>query len=198
MDIVLDKNRTFNEHLKLFKLIWSKSIGILFEWNQFLSQNILKLLHEWLIKPYLTYGIEAWYSAPNYLTKQIFTKQKKSIRTILNFHFNAHTNSSFKNLEILKLPEFFKENITVYFYNTINRGMNLNVSPFMVSHSEIHVHNTRNRNRLVLPLTRKSRTQAGFLFQGIKEWNNLTEDMKSANSSKILRRKLRKYYIENY
>ena len=111
----------------------------------------------------------------------------------MNLTFNAHTNNSFKNLKILKLLELFRGNITVYLYNTLNRGMNLNVSPYMVSHSEIHLHNTRNRNRLVLPMTRKSRTQAGFFFRRIKEWNNLTEDMESANASKLLRQKFRKY-----
>ena len=45
--------------------------------------------------------------------------------------------------------------------------MNSNVSPYMILHSEIHNHATRNRNKLVLPVTRKSHTQAAFLFQGI-------------------------------
>ena len=57
-----------------------------------------------------------------------------------------------------------------------------------------HIDNTRNRNQLVLPLTRKSDTQAVFLFRGIKEWNNLTEDILTY-SSRLLKRKLRKYYV---
>ena len=58
----------------------------------------------------------------------------------------------------------------------------------MVSHSEIHEYNMRDKNQLVLPSTRKphSDTQTGFLFQGIKEWDNLTEEMKSTNSSRLL------------
>ena len=50
--------------------------------NKFLPQNILKLLYETLIKPYLTYGIEAWYCAPNFLTYKSFIVHKKSIRAI--------------------------------------------------------------------------------------------------------------------
>ena len=200
MGIALDKHLNFNEHLKWLKSQLSKSVGILFKLNQFLPQNILKLLYKTLIKPYLAYVIEAWYSAPNYFTKQIFTMQKKSIRAILNLHFSEHTYSSFKNLKILKLIDLFRENITVcvYFYNTLSRGMNLDVSPHMVSHSEINEYNMRNRNQLVLPLNHKSHTQAGFLFQGIGEWNILTEDVKSTNSSRLLKWKLGKYFIENY
>ena len=45
---------------------------------------------------------------------------------------------TFKWLDISKLPGLFRENITVYFHNTLNRGIiNLNDSP----------HNTSNRNR---------------------------------------------------
>ena len=132
------------------------------------------------------------------LTDKIFIMQKKSIRAISNLEYNAHTNDSYKKLEILKLPELFKENIIVYFFNTLKLGMNSNVSPYMILHSEIHNHDTRNRNKLVLPLTRKSHTQAAFLFQGIVEWNNLSDEIKCTNSSKLLRRKLRRHYLVNY
>ena len=77
---------------------------------------------------------------------------------------NAYSNSSFNSLEILKLPELLRENMTVYFYNTLNRSMNFNVSPYMVFHTEIQEHYTRKINQPVIPSTRKSHTQAGILF----------------------------------
>ena len=76
--------------------------------------------------------------------------------------------------------------------------MNSNVSPYMLLHSEIHDHDTRNRNKLILPIAQKSHTQAAFLFQGIVEWNALPEEIKCTNSTRLLRKKLRKRYLANY
>ena len=65
-----------------------------------------------------------------------------------------------------KKPELFRENITAYFFNTLKLGINSNVLFLFLI--------TRNRNKLVLPITQKSHTQAAFLFQGIAEWNALS------------------------
>ena len=76
-DLVKQTNSTkflgiqIDEHLKFDKQInaicnkISKTVGILFKLNKFMPINILKTLYDSLILPYLTYGIEIWYSAPN-------------------------------------------------------------------------------------------------------------------------------------
>jgi len=45
---------------------------------------------------------------------------------------------------------------------------------------------------------RKSHSQAAFLFQGIVEWNALSDEIKCTNSTRLLRKKLRKHYLANY
>ena len=75
LGITLDQNLNFREHVNTIKSKLSKSVGVLFKLNKFLPPNILKLLYDTLIKPYLTYGIEAWFSAPNFLTDKIFIMQ---------------------------------------------------------------------------------------------------------------------------
>ena len=68
----------------------------------------------------------------------------------------------------------------------------------MVRHSRIHVYETRNKDKLAVELARKARTQSGYFFQSVKEWNGLPDELKNSENSKLLRRKFKKHYITSY
>ena len=97
----------------------SRTTGLLFKLNHYLPTNVLQTIYQSLVHPYLTYGIEAWHSAPQYLINKLFVIQKKAIRAISNLNYNDHTNIHFKNLKILKLQDVFKENIMVFFFQYV-------------------------------------------------------------------------------
>ena len=198
LGIILDKKLNFKNHLVLLKSKISKTVGLLYKLNKFLPETILKSLYQTLVQPYLTYGIEAWFSAPNCLTDKIFVLQKKSIRAILNLHFNCHTNQYFKYLNLLKLSDLYKVNLMVFFYSSLNLGMNRNVSVYMQTHADTHSHNTRNRNKLKIPLAHKAHTQRSFLHRGINEWNSLPEIITKSSSTIILRKNLKTLYLSCY
>ena len=170
-------------------------MGILYKLSNFIPQNILKTLYEALIKPFLTYGIEAWFSAPDYILNKIRVLQKKSIRAICNLPYNSHTNNYFKDMKLLKIDGIFKENISVFFFKTLKEGQNVTVGESLIQHSEIHDYETRNRESLAIPRIQKSRTQKGFLFRGIKVWNDLNSDVKSSRTAKSFRRNVRNQLV---
>ena len=55
----------------------------------------------------------------------------------------------------------------VFFYSSLNLGMNRNVSVFMQTHADTHSHDTRNKNKPKIPLTHKAHTQRSFHH---REW----------------------------
>ena len=77
LGVTVDRHLKFAEHLKIIKSKIARTTGILFKLNSFLPDFILRSLYQTLIHPYLTYGIEAWFSAPQYQTNTIFILQKK-------------------------------------------------------------------------------------------------------------------------
>ena len=198
LGLILNQNLTFSQHIYSIQTKLSKSVGLLFKLNKFLPASTLKLMYDSLIKPYLTYAIEAWYSAPKYLTDKVLILQKKSIRAINSLPYNEHTSKYFKEMKILKLPDLYRENLVTYFFNTVNKNANLNISQFIEHNQNIHQYPTRNRTNIHLPLFRKTHTQAGFLYRGIKAWNELSGDLRSAGTSVELRRKLRETCWQSY
>ena len=198
LGINLDSRLTFKHHVNHIKSKISKSVGVIYKLNKFVPQNILLILYGTLIKPYLTYGIEAWFSAPDYILNKIRVLQKKSIRAICNLSFNAHTRNHFKNLKLLTVDDIFKENISIFVYKSLKMDQNIAISGSFICHSDIHVYDTRNRDQLVLPRSRKSRTQKGFLIRGIKIWNELSIELKSLRTLKLFKMNIKNHLLENY
>ena len=74
--LIIDKSLNFSDHLEILKSKLFRLIGILYKFNNIWFTKHSKLLYETLIKPYLTYGVEAWYCASNYLPHKLFIMQK--------------------------------------------------------------------------------------------------------------------------
>ena len=80
-------------HIKHVNTKLSKSIGILYKIYKYLPISTLKLLYHTFIRPYITYGIEAWYNADKTYTNNVFMMQKKVIRFISKIGYREHTIS---------------------------------------------------------------------------------------------------------
>ena len=66
----------------------SRITGLLFRLNKFLPTNVLQIIYQSLLHPYLTYENEAWYTAPLYLINKLFVIQKKK----QSEQFQTYTN----------------------------------------------------------------------------------------------------------
>ena len=85
LGITLDKNLNFHNHINLISEKSSKSIGLLFKLDKFLPFNVLETLHFSLVPPLISYGIEVWYEAPNYLRNRMNIMKKRAVCAINSF-----------------------------------------------------------------------------------------------------------------
>ena len=79
--------------------------------------DTLILLHYGLFESFLSYGISVWGSTYPMYTDQIFILQKRILKIIT---FNEVTVSSaplFDSLQILKLSDLFKLQVTSFVYS---------------------------------------------------------------------------------
>ena len=129
----------------------------------------LVTLYSTLLVPHLLYGIEIWHGALLENQDRIFKLQKKAVRAINSLGYNHHTNEFFKNMEILKVNDIFKQRILIYMFKNQN----------FATHSDNHAYNTRNRQDLVVPRFNRSRTQSSYFYQGILLWNSIPSDIRS-------------------
>ena len=62
-----------------------------------------------------------------------------------------------------------------------------------IRHTQIHSHQTRNSNSIVLPLYNLSNSQRNVSYNGPKYWNELSDHLRDSSSFKLFKRELKKF-----
>ena len=150
------------------------------------------------VLPRLSYCILVWYSASAYLINKLFVVQKKCIRAVCNLQYNESTNNHFKELNLLKLEEIYRIDLLSHYFSTFKLNMNPNLRSVLLSNSDYHNYNTRNRSLLATPLFNRSQTQRCFLYRGVGEWNALPDSLKSLEYKGTFRKKVKEHLVLQY
>ena len=143
LGIQLNQNLTWSDHIKSTSLKISRSIGQLKSLKHFIPTRILLTLYNTTILPHFHYGILAWGSKANLLSKL----QKKSVRLITNSRFNAHTEPLLKQHKLLKIEDMYKLQQLNFFFKLKHQTLPQYFTSFSTTmNTEIHQHNTRRRS----------------------------------------------------
>ena len=67
-----------------------------------------------------------------------------------------------------------------------------------VKHSDIHGFNTRHKNCLRLPQTKKVFCEQSIRFTGTRLWNNINDTIKGSKNIKQFRNAYKNYLMQNY
>ena len=195
LGLYIDSNLSFKNHIDYILSKISKSVGILYRLSLYLPPDILKILYNSLILPYLSYGIESWHGAPRYMSGRVQIMQKKAIRAIYGLSYNSHTNQHFKMNNILKLTDLYNLNLCSHVFKYLQLPNNtLQFRP----HSLIHEHNTRHRANLITPRYNRTHTQSSFMYTSITEWNKIPHFIKNTDCIHKFKKELKRYYCGLY
>ena len=177
LGLIIDEHLKFDKQINSICNKISKTVGIIYKLNKSMPIKILKTLYQSLIVPYLTYGIELWYSASNTLTNRVQILQKKAVRAMNSLPFNTHTHDFFRDMQLLKLYDLHNVSLMTDMY----RRAGSTEMPIQARATN-HDYNTRNRNLLNTPRFNRTATQNSFVYQQITKWNNIPVDIKEANN----------------
>ena len=192
LGIIIDSHLKFDKHISQICNKISKTIGIIHKLNYFMPLFILKTLYSSLVLPYLTYGLEVWYSAPKYQTDRVFILQKKAVRAMNSLPFNSHTHEYFSRMQLLKLDDLY----TLQVLRSLHARICDNDSiPLQRSNN---LYQTRNRNLLQVPFFNKSATQKSFIYQQIIKWNHLPISFHSITNKDKFKRCVKSHILASY
>ena len=149
-----DKNLNFRDYLNLISEKSSKSIGLLSNFNKFLPVNVFETVYFSLVSPLISYVIEVWYGASDYLRNRKNIMQKRAVRAINSLTHSAHTKTYFKNMKLLSITDQYKLNTSVQFYK--NLTMN-NENMIFLKKSHNHSYSTRSNDQISIPLYNRSK-----------------------------------------
>ena len=195
LGINIDNNLTWKAHISHITTIISKGVGVLSRLSKELSYNILILIYNTILIPYLTYCCITWgFTYQTYINK-IFTIQKKAIRIINHSPFQCHSSPLSKktnNLNIFQMIEYYA---SIFMFQKLNSTVpNVFQQNRFLSYS-YHTYETHNNLSIRTPLFKLQFSKKSIFDHGIKIRNNLSPEVKSLTNISIFKKIIRKKLI---
>ena len=113
----------------------------------------------------------------SYMAK-IYLLQKRAVRSITKSDYLAPSRPLFVKTHIVPIFELIQFNIRIFMFKFQNRLLPEIPNINFVINSDIHSYSTPQKNDLHLFKVRTTNAQNSFYLNGIKEWNNLSNDIK--------------------
>ena len=188
LGILVDNHLNFRNHTSSICTKISIVVGLLFRLNNILPAETLATLYSALLVPHILYGIEIWHGALLENHDRIFKLQKKAIRAINSLEYNHPTNDFFKNMEMLKLKDIYKQRLLIFMFKNQN----------FTTHSDLHSYNTRRRQDIVLPRFNRTRSQTSFFYNGIVAWNSIPMEIRSLQYQGAFKNAVKNLLLSEY
>ena len=198
LGINIDNNLSWKAHINYIAAKISKGVGVLSRLIKELSYNILILIYNTILLPYLTYCcITLGFTYQTYINK-IFTIQKKAICIITHSPFQCHSSPLFKktnNLNIFQIIEYYA---SIFMFQKLSSTVpNVFQQNRFLSYS-YHTYETRNNLSITTPLFKLQFSKKSILDHGTKILNNLSQEVISITNKSIFKKIIRKKLINEH
>ena len=190
LGMVIDKNLKFDQHIGAISAKISKSIGILYRLRgEGVSPFCLRIIYFSIIHPHLLYCLPLFGATYDTHINPLKILQKRAIRILNNANYLDHTEPLFYASKILKIEDQYKLSIASYVYKNPNI-----LTPF----SRNHHYSTRNRSTFVPPFERLRSSQQSVLYNSVRIWNCVPEEIKTCQSFVGFKNRYKEYLLEFY
>ena len=197
LGVILDNELKWNLHIEYISKKISKSVSILRMLKFTFPSNVLKNLYFSLIYPYYTYCNLVWGNAASIYLDSLIKLQKKSVRTISKAGYIDHTEPLFNNLKLLQVHEIYNFNCAKFIYQCHNNNSLKNFKSKLLTNSNYHDYNTRNKDSLRKPKGRLKQFTNSFMSRGIDIWNTLHYNIKNCTTIMSFKVHLKGYMMNN-
>lgn len=175
LGITLDDKLQWGAHISALSRRLSSAHAAVRRIRQLTDVPTAKLVYHAYFHSIMSYGILLWGAAAD--VESVFILQKRAVRAVYCMGPRESLRETFKEINILTLPSvYIMENLMFVRKNLHNFSVN----------SDFHNINTRNKNKLVVPRFRLSKTNAkSFLGNSIRFYNKLPDTITSLPLNKF-------------
>ena len=177
LGIVINRKFTFSNHIDTLSKKLSKIIGLLSRLSSIIPQKYLRFLYYSMFYPVLIYGITIWGSTGIVQFSRMQVIQNRVVRLITP----SNTVDPYSYLKLLKLSDIYNYFVLIKIYKVVKSGDGY-FGDIINEHRANNLYNTRfMTDENFLPhICHTSKSQSSFIYNGIKLWNELQVDVRSA------------------
>ena len=150
LGITIDKNLSWNQHLRNLSSKIAKGIGVLHKMKYLLPERTLLSLYNTLILPYIIYCNIAWGNCSKSKLDNILLLQKKAVRICTHSGFLDHTDPLFYRTKILKVHDIHDLQTSLFMFKYVKEILPPVFKNFFSYNKNIHSYPTRACNNIHL------------------------------------------------
>ena len=177
LGIIIDARLNWKPHIQSVKSKLSCILSIMYKASKLITTAGMYTLYCSLFLPHISYCNELWGNTYASNVKCLCIIQRKVVRLICNADRLAHTNELFKELYILKFPEFVQYILIFHlFHGTLTIHLQNRFTIYSTNRS------TRRINKFVMVQARTNIKEMCLSVYGVKLWNSLSTNLRDCNS----------------
>ena len=200
--VTMDCNLTYDEHTTQ---LTSKCIGSLCQINGvkylFDRRTLITIINS-LVFSKLLYCSSVWANTTKKNIELLQTVQNFAARIVSGTRKFDHVTPILKQLQWLPVIKQLEVRDATMVFKCLNGLAPPYLCQKFKTRSEVHNCNTRNRDRLHIPLCRTAAGQRAFTFRGQKLWNSLPDEFQSITNLDVFKVKIKQHFLrvflENY
>ena len=202
LGVILDNKLSWKYHIHELAKKLSRATGVInrLKDNSVPTKALLSVYFA-IFQSHLNYGLSVWGQAQEIYLQKIRTIQNKVLRKITNADYDTHITDIFKQTNVLKLTDLFKNKIMSLMWDFDHNVLPSSLNDFFVYTNE-HRYETRTAETGLIQLNANFRTakNKSFPYLGTKMLNEMKVNpiYNPILSKKTFTVRVKKEYISNY
>ena len=200
LGVHMDVNLNWHTHVeKIAKKISSK-IGILRRVKPYLTIDLSKMIYNSIVLPHFTYCNIIWASTDETTISRLQNLQNTSARVILTENKRSHVQPMLDVLSWMPISSQTRYHTLVAVYKCTHGLVPSYLHKTFIQISRIHSYSTRQANQSNLFTRRPTLSQykRSFTYRGVVLWNQLPEQIRSAETLNTFKAKLTAYIAPDF
>ena len=189
LGVMLSTNFTWIDHIEYISSKINKNLGLLRRIKHLLPHQARLLFYNSLVLPIFDYVDLVWGDKDNLvLMGELQVLQNKAAKIILDRPLYSSPTDALSALKWLDLHRRRNFHRCILIWKCVN-GLTEH-SLDILRCSQIHNHNTRNKDTIRLPKVKRNWGKQRINYQAIKDWNDLDSDTRNAPTLVSFKRNL--------
>ena len=183
LGINLDENLSWKQHIDIISTKISKAIHVINRVKHILPMNALKTLYYSLVQSHLNYGLLIW--GNSFSINKLVKLQKRALRVIYNKPFRSHTDSLFKDGNILKVNDMYRFQCLLFIFDFKHNLLPKSFVNFYPDRPSDRL--TRQLQDIYTPQARTTFSTRSMFHNAPKIWNISSNNIKSSPTRRMLK-----------
>ena len=158
-----------------------------------LPKTCLKTLYFAIINSQIIYGLEIYGSTYDTYLEPLIKINNKILRILQNKPLLTPVNQLYSSYNTLSIKSLYKFKLICFVHKYVHYRSDLPeiYQNYFTFNSEVHKHDTRDKDSLHVLLARTSGGQRSIKIEGSKLWNSVPMSLRSVRNQKEFKRKIK-------